>query len=66
MLRNERLLLTFLKRRRPILLYRKFKNIFLIFDNKINIKHIYSLLPNLCGEDVYLMRIKGRSKAARN
>ena len=32
----------------------------------INIKHIYSLLTNLCGQDVYLMWIKGRSKAARN
>ena len=32
----------------------------------INIKHTYSLLTNLCGKDVYLMRIKGRPKAARN
>ena len=32
----------------------------------INIKHIYSLLTNFCGQDVFLMRIKGRSKATRN
>ena len=32
----------------------------------INIKHIYSLLTNLCDQDVYLMRIKGWLKAARN
>ena len=25
----------------------------------LNIKHIYSLLTNLCDQDVYLMRIKG-------
>ena len=32
----------------------------------INIKHIYLLLTNLSGRDVYLMRIKGRLKAGRN
>ena len=32
----------------------------------INIKHIYSLLTNSCDQNVYLMRIKGWLKAARN
>ena len=32
----------------------------------INIKHIYTLFTNLCDQDVYLMRIKGWPKAARN
>ena len=33
MLRNERLLLNISLKRRPILVYRKFKDVFLIFDN---------------------------------
>ena len=65
MLRNERLLilLNIFKRRRPFW-YTENLRMYSKSSTTINIKHILSLLTNLYGQYVYIMRIKGRPKAA--
>ena len=57
MIRNKRLLLNIFLKEEDLFRYTENLRMYSKSSIAINMKHIYSLLTNLCGQDVYLMRI---------